>query len=62
MEGEEAKQFVFSESRDTKYIWRLCVAQHTFYLQCQERPPPERSNGYYVRKQTLYLIFVHFAH
>ncbi|XP_020285558.1 tyrosine-protein phosphatase non-receptor type 21 isoform X2 [Pseudomyrmex gracilis] len=47
LEGEEAKQFVFSESRDTKYIWRLCVAQHTFYLQCQERPPPERSNGYY---------------
>lgn len=47
LEGEEAKQFVFTESRDAKYIWRLCIAQHTFYMQYQERRPLERSNGYF---------------
>ncbi|XP_032673267.1 tyrosine-protein phosphatase non-receptor type 14-like isoform X2 [Odontomachus brunneus] len=47
LEGEEAKQFLFTESRDAKYIWRLCIAQHTFYMQYQERRPLERSNGYF---------------
>ncbi|XP_012220363.1 tyrosine-protein phosphatase non-receptor type 14 isoform X2 [Linepithema humile] len=47
LEGEEAKQFLFSESRDAKYIWRLCIAQHTFYMQYQERRPLERTNGYF---------------
>lgn len=42
---EEAKQFVFTESRDAKYIWRLCIAQHLFYIQYQERRPQERSSG-----------------
>ncbi|EZA50577.1 Tyrosine-protein phosphatase non-receptor type [Ooceraea biroi] len=46
-QGEEAKQFSFTESRDAKYIWRLCIAQHTFYMQYQERRPLERSNGYF---------------
>lgn len=46
-QGEEAKQFAFTESRDAKYIWRLCIAQHTFYMQYQERRPLERSNGYF---------------
>lgn len=49
LEGEEAKQFIFTESRGAKYIWRLCIAQHTFYMQYQERRPPERTNGYFVR-------------
>ncbi|XP_071641566.1 tyrosine-protein phosphatase non-receptor type 14 [Temnothorax longispinosus] len=43
--SEGAKQFVFNESRDTKYIWRLCIAQHLFYIQYQERHPQERSSG-----------------
>ena len=47
LEGEEAKQFVFTESRNAKYIWRLCIAQHTFYMQYQEHRPLERSNGYF---------------
>jgi len=47
-QGEEVKQFSFTESRDAKYIWRLCVAQHTFYMQ-QERQP-ERPQGCFVRK------------
>ncbi|EFN69944.1 Tyrosine-protein phosphatase non-receptor type 14 [Camponotus floridanus] len=47
LEGEEAKQFVFTESRNAKYIWRLCIAQHTFYMQYQEHRSLERSNGYF---------------
>lgn len=50
---EEAKQFIFTESRDAKYIWRLCIAQHLFYIQYQERRPQERSSGCCVRKLTL---------
>ncbi|KAL0134444.1 hypothetical protein PUN28_001316 [Cardiocondyla obscurior] len=42
---EDAKQFVFTESREAKYIWRLCIAQHLFYIQYQERRPQERSSG-----------------
>ncbi|XP_012533679.1 tyrosine-protein phosphatase non-receptor type 14 [Monomorium pharaonis] len=42
---EEAKQFVFTESREAKYIWRLCIAQHLFYIQYQEHRPQERSSG-----------------
>ncbi|XP_029173892.1 tyrosine-protein phosphatase non-receptor type 14 isoform X2 [Nylanderia fulva] len=47
LEGEEAKQFVFTEPRNAKYIWRLCIAQHTFYMYCQEHRPLERSNSYF---------------
>lgn len=48
-EGEEPKQFIFTESRNAKYVWRLCIAQHTFYMQHQESRPMERStNGYFV--------------
>lgn len=48
-EGEEPKQFIFTESRNAKYVWRLCIAQHTFYMQHQESRPIERStNGYFV--------------
>lgn len=48
-EGEEPKQFIFTESRNAKYVWRLCIAQHTFYMQHQESRPIERStNGYIV--------------
>ncbi|XP_011634944.1 tyrosine-protein phosphatase non-receptor type 14 [Pogonomyrmex barbatus] len=39
---EDAKQFIFTESRDAKYVWRLCIAQHLFYIQYQERRPLER--------------------
>ncbi|XP_076762475.1 protein tyrosine phosphatase non-receptor pez isoform X1 [Xylocopa sonorina] len=47
-EGEEPKQFIFTESRNAKYVWRLCIAQHTFYMQHQESRPIERStNGYF---------------
>ncbi|XP_066587473.1 tyrosine-protein phosphatase non-receptor type 21 [Prorops nasuta] len=47
-EGEDVKQFTFSESRSAKYVWRLCIAQHTFYMQYQESRPSERStNGYF---------------
>lgn len=47
-EGEEPKQFIFNESRNAKYVWRLCIAQHTFYMQHQESRPLERStNGYF---------------
>ncbi|XP_031785754.1 tyrosine-protein phosphatase non-receptor type 21 [Nasonia vitripennis] len=47
-EVEYAKQFLFRESRSAKYMWRLCIAQHTFYMQHQQTQPPERhSNGYF---------------
>ncbi|XP_072746433.1 tyrosine-protein phosphatase non-receptor type 14 [Anoplolepis gracilipes] len=46
LEGEEAKQFVLTESRNAKYMWRLCIAQHTFYMQYQEHCPLEKSNSY----------------
>jgi len=55
---EEAKQFIFTESRDAKYIWRLCIAQHLFYMQCQERRPQERSSGCCVRKLTLITLYI----
>lgn len=50
-DSEYAKQFSFSESRDAKYVWRLCIAQHTFYMQHQDsRPPSERLQpNYFVR-------------
>lgn len=53
---EEAKQFVFTESRDAKYIWRLCIAQHLFYIQYQECRPQERPSGCCVRKLILILL------
>ncbi|XP_023290551.1 tyrosine-protein phosphatase non-receptor type 14 [Orussus abietinus] len=47
-EVEEAKQFIFGESRNAKYVWRLCIAQHTFYMQHQESRPSDRlTNGYF---------------
>lgn len=47
-EAEEAKQLTFSDSRTAKYVWRLCIAQHTFYMQHQESRPTERpGNGYF---------------
>ncbi|KAI4500147.1 hypothetical protein M0802_004564 [Mischocyttarus mexicanus] len=51
-EGEDAKQFIFNESRDAKYIWRLCIAQHTFYMQHQESRTSERSNNTYFDSDT----------
>lgn len=54
---DEAKQFIFTESRDAKYIWRLCIAQHLFYMQYQERRPQERSSGCCVRKLALILHY-----
>lgn len=48
-EAEYAKQFTFRESRSAKYMWRLCIAQHTFYMQHQQTQPPEQlTNGYFV--------------
>ncbi|XP_014212542.1 tyrosine-protein phosphatase non-receptor type 14 [Copidosoma floridanum] len=45
---EYAKQFTFRESRIAKYMWRLCIAQHTFYMQHQQTQPPDRlTNGYF---------------
>lgn len=38
-ESEYAKQFTFVESRTAKYIWRLCIAQHTFYMRLQQTFP-----------------------
>nr|XP_046468430.1 tyrosine-protein phosphatase non-receptor type 14 isoform X1 [Neodiprion pinetum]XP_046468431.1 tyrosine-protein phosphatase non-receptor type 14 isoform X1 [Neodiprion pinetum]XP_046468432.1 tyrosine-protein phosphatase non-receptor type 14 isoform X1 [Neodiprion pinetum] len=35
-ENEEPKQFHFSDARTAKYVWRLCISQHTFYMQHQE--------------------------
>jgi tyrosine-protein phosphatase non-receptor type 14/21 len=47
-EVECAKQFTFKESRSAKYMWRLCIAQHTFYMQHQQTQPPEPlPNGYF---------------
>ncbi|KAH0539524.1 tyrosine-protein phosphatase non-receptor type 14-like [Cotesia glomerata] len=46
-EHEEAKQFFFRDSRSAKYTWRLCIAQHTFYMQHQESRPSERLTGYF---------------
>ncbi|XP_011314417.1 tyrosine-protein phosphatase non-receptor type 14 [Fopius arisanus] len=46
-EHEEAKQFLFSESKNAKYMWRLCIAQHTFYMQHQESRPCERITSYF---------------
>ncbi|CAG5099877.1 Similar to Ptpn14: Tyrosine-protein phosphatase non-receptor type 14 (Mus musculus) [Cotesia congregata] len=46
-EHEEAKQFFFRDSRSAKYTWRLCIAQHTFYMQHQESRPSERVTGYF---------------
>ncbi|XP_047356742.1 tyrosine-protein phosphatase non-receptor type 14 isoform X1 [Vespa velutina] len=51
-ESEDAKQFIFNESRDAKYVWRLCIAQHTFYMQHQESRPSERSNNGYFDSDT----------
>lgn len=59
---EEAKQFVFTESRDAKYIWRLCIAQHLFYIQYQERRPQERSSGCCVRKLELHCCTLKYVH
>lgn len=56
LEGEDPKQFVFTESREAKYIWRLCIAQHTFYMQYQEHCSLERSNGYFVRNTINYTL------
>ncbi|XP_015592496.1 tyrosine-protein phosphatase non-receptor type 14 isoform X2 [Cephus cinctus] len=47
-EVEDAKQFIFGDSRSAKYTWRLCIAQHTFYMQHQESRPADRlTNGYF---------------
>ncbi|KAK0178263.1 hypothetical protein PV328_002230 [Microctonus aethiopoides] len=46
-EHDEAKQFLFRESRSAKYMWRLCIAQHRFYMQQQESRPSERLTGYF---------------
>ncbi|XP_034943965.1 tyrosine-protein phosphatase non-receptor type 14 [Chelonus insularis] len=46
-EHDDAKQFIFRESRSAKYMWRLCIAQHTFYMQHQESRPPDRVTGYF---------------
>ncbi|XP_043278683.1 tyrosine-protein phosphatase non-receptor type 14 [Venturia canescens] len=46
-ELEDPKQFVFSDSRSAKYMWRLCIAQHTFYMQHQEARPSETLTGYF---------------
>ncbi|XP_012257243.1 tyrosine-protein phosphatase non-receptor type 14 [Athalia rosae] len=35
-ENEDSKQFQFNKARTAKYVWRLCIAQHTFYIQHQE--------------------------
>jgi len=46
-ELEDAKQFVFTDSRSAKYMWRLCIAQHTFYMQHQDARPSERLTSYF---------------
>lgn len=61
LEGEEAKQFVFTESRNAKYIWRLCIAQHTFYMQYQENRSLERTNGYFVRITKCFMLQHQFS-
>ena len=50
VETEYTKQFTFKESRSAKYVWRLCIAQHTFYMQHNEIPlsPDRLTNGYFV--------------
>lgn len=49
-EIEFTKHFIFRDSRSAKYMWRLCIAQHTFYMQHQQLPqPPDRmANSYLV--------------
>lgn len=49
-ELEDAKQFMFTDSRSAKYMWRLCIAQHTFYMQHQEARPSERLTSYFVSR------------
>ncbi|KAJ8673722.1 hypothetical protein QAD02_004984 [Eretmocerus hayati] len=45
---EYGKQFTFRQSRSAKYVWRLCISQHTFYMQYQQMQPPERlTNGFF---------------
>lgn len=48
-DNNEAKQFLFNESRRAKYMWRLCIAQHTFYMKFQNTRPCERLTNYFVR-------------
>lgn len=45
--NDEAKQFTFNESKNAKYMWRLCIAQHTFYMQFQDTRPCERLTTYF---------------
>ncbi|KAL7298267.1 hypothetical protein TKK_0008619 [Trichogramma kaykai] len=40
-EMKYSKEFTFPESRTAKYMWRLCIAQHTFFMKLQQTPVPE---------------------
>lgn len=38
----DAIQFSFGDSKSAKYMWRLCIAQHTFYMQHEESRQSDR--------------------
>ncbi|KAF7997792.1 hypothetical protein HCN44_009190 [Aphidius gifuensis] len=45
--NDETKRFIFDESKNATYMWRLCIAQHTFYMQFQDTSLCERLTTYF---------------